>query len=279
MNTAAELRRQVESALGGRFPAALSPRPLGSPERLSCGLPGVDTMLGGGFPLGSIAELAGVHSSGRTTLTLSTLAQATAAGESCAYVDATDALDPASAAALGVDLRRLLWIRTAEAHTGKAAMAAGSSPFPAAMAAHPPRPVWTKNHAPWTRLDQALRATDLLLSTGGFRVIVLDMGDVALEQARRVPLATWYRFRLLAEQSRTLLLLMTQVASANSCAAVSLSCGLDAARWPRAVESSPRLLAGLQFCLRVERHRAMPMRKQPVATPSTLWKSRATWAG
>ena len=61
----------------------------------------------------------------------------------------------------------------------------------------------------WSRLDHALRATDLLLAAGGFRAIVLDMGDVPPEQARRVPLATWYRFRLQAEKSRTLLLLLT----------------------------------------------------------------------
>jgi hypothetical protein len=60
---------------------------------------------------------------------------------------------------------------------------------------------------PWTRLDHALRATDLLLSTGGFRVLVLDMADVSAEQTRRVPLAMWYRYRLQAEKLRTLFLL------------------------------------------------------------------------
>jgi len=41
----------------------------------------------------------------------------------------------------------------------------------------------------WARLDQALRATDLLLSAGGFRIIVLDTGgamDIGAEQVRRV---------------------------------------------------------------------------------------------
>ena len=39
---------------------------------------------------------------------------------------------------------------------------------------------------------------------------MLDLGDVPPEQARRVPLATWYRFRLQAEKSRTLFLLITR---------------------------------------------------------------------
>ena len=57
MGTAAELRKQIESGLAGRIPAALSPRPLRSPELISCGVAEVDALLGGGLPLGSIAEL------------------------------------------------------------------------------------------------------------------------------------------------------------------------------------------------------------------------------
>jgi recombination protein RecA len=78
MSTAAELRSQVESALAGRFPSALSLRPPVIPELLSCGLPEVDAALGGGLPLGAIAELIGADGTGRTTLALSTLAGVTA---------------------------------------------------------------------------------------------------------------------------------------------------------------------------------------------------------
>ena len=53
---------------------------------------------------------------------------------------------------------------------------------------------------PWSHLEQALKATDLLLQAGGFAVIVLDMSDVLPQQAMRIPLASWYRFRLAAEQ-------------------------------------------------------------------------------
>src|SRR6266508_4655430 len=112
MKAAAELRGQIESALAGRIPAALSPRPLRSPELISCGVAEVDALLGGGLPLGSILELTGVGPSGRSTLALSTLAGLTRRGHCCAYVDACDALDPLSAAAAGVELRRLLWVRS-----------------------------------------------------------------------------------------------------------------------------------------------------------------------
>src|ERR1035438_8212298 len=117
MMTAAALRKQIESALAERIPAALSFRHPISPELLPCGVSEVDVLLGGGLPLGAITEMTGAHSSGRTTLALATLAEVTRQGESCAYVDVSDALNPISAAALGVDLRRLLWIRAGEIGT------------------------------------------------------------------------------------------------------------------------------------------------------------------
>jgi len=346
MSVAAELRNQVESALALRIPSALSMRPATAPEWLSCGLAEVDAALRGGLPLGAITELAGVHSCGRTTLVLSTLSVVTQLGDSSAYVDVADALDPVSASALGVDLRRLLWVRTGEARAGEAAVAAGS-PFPVAMPApvveskrvggmgwcHPRNETIGLEHAvgelfqtvakekvdftprcleamprervqpvsfvpvpsapqmqgsplrrahgknAWTRLDQALRATDLLLNTGGFRAIVLDMGDVVPEQARRVPLTTWYRFRLQAEKSRTLFLLMTRVPCANSCAAVSLHCEQGGIEWQQAAANGPRLLTGVRYRINVERRRTVdPSHKKPAASAIASWRSTATWS-
>ncbi len=269
MGSATQLRRQLESALADRIPSALSFRPPVSPELVPCGLAEVDAVLGGGLPLGAITELTGTHSSGRTTLALSVLARITCQHESCTYVDVSDAMNPASAAALGVDLHRLLWVRAAEASIPR------TSPQPIAHGAQRFR---GQNNS-WTRLDQALRATDLLLSTGGFRALVLDLADVPPEQARRVPLSTWYRFRLQAEKSRTLFLLMTRVACADSCAAVSLHCRQAAIEWQQAAEASPRLLAGLRYRLKVERHRAVdPLRKKPAAAAEAVWSSTPAWS-
>ena len=61
-------------------------------------------MLGGGFPRGSLVELFGPASSGRTSLVFSLLAQATERQEACAFVDVSDSLDPISLAAAGVEL-------------------------------------------------------------------------------------------------------------------------------------------------------------------------------
>ena len=75
------------------------------------GVTALDARLGGGFPRGQLSELVGPRSSGRTSLLLQMLAAATARGELVALVDALDMLDVESAAAAGVDLDRLLWIR------------------------------------------------------------------------------------------------------------------------------------------------------------------------
>src|SRR5947199_3010738 len=83
-------------------------------EVQSSGVTELDAVLGGGFPRGSLVELFGPASSGRTSLAFSLLAQATERQEACAFVDVSDSLDPVSLAAAGVELPRLLWIRCGE---------------------------------------------------------------------------------------------------------------------------------------------------------------------
>src|SRR6266568_8493541 len=78
------------------------------------GVTELDAVLGGGFPRGSLVELCGPASSGRTSLAFSLLAEATERQEACAFVDVADSLDPISLAAAGVELPRLLWIRCGE---------------------------------------------------------------------------------------------------------------------------------------------------------------------
>lgn len=76
---------------------------------VSTGSLGLDIALGvGGLPRGRIVEIYGPESSGKTTLTLSVIAEAQRQGLTCAFVDAEHALDPIYAAKLGVNIDDLL---------------------------------------------------------------------------------------------------------------------------------------------------------------------------
>ena len=77
-------------------------------ERLPTGVPGLDPLLGGGWPRGRVVELFGPEASGKTTLLLLACASAQRAGRRAAFIDAEHRLDPAYAKALGVDLSQLL---------------------------------------------------------------------------------------------------------------------------------------------------------------------------
>lgn len=77
-------------------------------ESISTGSIGLDVALGiGGLPMGRVVEIFGPESSGKTTLTLSVIAQAQKAGKTCAFIDAEHALDPIYAAKLGVNVKEL----------------------------------------------------------------------------------------------------------------------------------------------------------------------------
>lgn len=78
-------------------------------EAVSTGSLGLDIALGiGGLPMGRIVEIYGPESSGKTTLTLSVIAEAQRSGKTCAFIDAEHALDPTYAAKLGVKVDDLL---------------------------------------------------------------------------------------------------------------------------------------------------------------------------
>lgn len=117
MPQAAILRRQIEDALKDRVPGALTPRPTGVRETIPTGIDALDALLHGGLPIGALAEMVGPECSGRTTAALSFLSKVTAEGNVCAWIDVSDALDPETAAANGVDLERLLWVRCARGKT------------------------------------------------------------------------------------------------------------------------------------------------------------------
>lgn len=109
----AALRQRIETSLASLIPAALSPQAVQAPRLLPIGNEAVNALLGGGLPIGGICEFSGPASSGRTSLALSVLSEATV-DSACAYIDVSDSLDARSAAAAGVRLKNLLWVRFSE---------------------------------------------------------------------------------------------------------------------------------------------------------------------
>jgi hypothetical protein len=135
---------------------------------------------------------------------------------------------------------------------------------------------------PWSRIEQALRSTDLLLQSGGFGAIVLDMGSLTPESASRVPLATWFRYRAAAERTQSSILLLTQYPCAKSSAELLLRLQPAGALCDEAT-----VFTGIQPSIEVARHRfthtaesnAVPLRKTPQNVTAASWQSRTTWAG
>jgi len=143
MATAATIRVQVESALASKYPSALTPPPRMVRPVVSSGIGALDELIHGGLPVGALTELVGEQCSGRMSLALSFLSQITAMGKVCAWIDASNTFDPSSAASVGVDLKRLLWVRcgvseaTVERETRKFALpAACFAPKPGLKGLH-----------------------------------------------------------------------------------------------------------------------------------------------
>src|SRR5207248_1908478 len=162
----------------------------------------------GGLPRGALTEIFGPASSGRTSLLLASLAAATRRQEICALVDAGDAFHPESAAAAGLDLERLLWVRCASGRTSGHSGEHSSG--------------HSSERSGEKRLEQTLKATDLLLQSGGFGMVVVDLGDIPAQVARRIPLTSWFRFRRAVENTPTVLLVLEQEPYAKTCASLVL---------------------------------------------------------
>jgi recombination protein RecA len=245
-----------------------------APEMLSSGIAAINALTGG-WPRGCLTEICGPASSGRTTLLLAALAAATRRGEFCVLVDASDALDPHSAADAGVDLDRLLWIRCGEDApqiSHKPGCPISRAPFAREAGGASQdgfdfdRPgskknglketglkktTWKENRFKETasphadhRLEQALHATDLLLESGGFGLVVLDLSDLLPQQARRIPLTTWFRFRRAVENTPTVLLAIEPHPIAGSCSSLQLQLASPAEANPDEIAAERRKNAG-----------------------------------
>ena len=305
------------------------------------GINPLDELVQGGFPIGAMTELVGDACSGRMSLALSFLSQVTATEKVCAWIDASNTFNPASASAAGVDLRRLLWVRcgvsemVSEQETRKFILPSECfTPKPVLKGLHggghgthprnevkglsaavgrflsdetvrarcsepisKPRPTpqtfepnlkssttnvrTPKRGRAYDTVDQALRSADLLIQTGGFSAIILDLGEIASEVVSRIDLSTWHRYRVAAEQTQASIVLLSQYACAKSSSELQLRLSpLEDTNEERTVFS------GLSAHVEVLRQRftqtpsnVVPMRKPPQRAREARWTHRASWVG
>lgn len=130
---------------------------------------------------------------------MASLAAATRQGQVVALVDALDRFDPASAAAAGVDLERLLWVRGPSLSLGMA------------------RPDMLDR-----AIKQAIRACDLIIRAGGFAMVALDLADVPPRRVQALPSGTWLRLAHANEGRETVCLLAGETSMGRSARGVSI---------------------------------------------------------
>ncbi|WP_313899738.1 RecA family protein [Tunturiibacter lichenicola] len=111
MSLSSAIRAQVESSLARKIPSALTPVTKMMRSTAASGIASLDDALKGGFPIGALSELSGPECSGRTSLAHSFVARVIESGKIAAWIDVSDTFDAVSAAAAGIDLQRLLWVR------------------------------------------------------------------------------------------------------------------------------------------------------------------------
>ncbi len=122
---------------------------------------------------GSVVEIAGGPSTGKTSLAMAVLAQLTAEGEICACVDATGSFDPRSAVLAGVELNELLWIRC------------GGD------------------------VEKTFIAADYVVQAKGFGCIWMNLAGLPKDKLQMVPKTYWFRYRTRIKETPTIMLVTT----------------------------------------------------------------------
>jgi hypothetical protein len=237
-NTAA--RAALESALRVRkldrtLTTALPAVERGDPSALvATDIAALDAALHGGLPRGHLSEISGRPSSGRTSLLFQVVAAATRRGDLAALIDTFDRLDVPSAAAAGIALERLLWVR-GQAITRM--QEAGLRSQPDAWSVTP-----VSSGLFDRTIDRALKALNLVLQAGGFGVVAIDLADVPPAALKRIPFTTWLRVQRAIEGSDTACVLLTPEPLSRSAGGLTLTLTARAS-WAGHSDRSHRLAA------------------------------------
>jgi hypothetical protein len=147
------------------------------------------------FTRGTVAEVSGGPSSGKTSLMLSLLSKLTRAGEVCAVVDSSDGFDPCSAVVSGVELENLLWVRC------------GGD------------------------IEKAFMAADYLVQAKGFGAVWLNLNGLPKRQLRAVPKTYWYRYRTRIKETPTMFLVTAKEPVTGSASQHAFTLSRDSVEW------------------------------------------------
>jgi hypothetical protein len=320
------LRQQIEGTLAAKGGARLALTPRLVREGHATGYETLDSVLRGGIPVAGTTEIVGSRSSGRATIAAAYLAERTREGLVCAWVDVAGEMSPEAAAADGVDLDRVLWVRCSVPEDKRTNIEITEVPQrraqradvvrlgdtqaglqlvqvspdrmpkrrgevvlrrrdqtvaePMKLASVVPAKGFAKKRV-WGPLEQGVKAVDLLVQGGGFGAIVLDLGGVGAEVARKIPLATWFRWRAALERTRTSLVVLSPYAGR----AAQLGCAGSSAELVLRVEAeipaAGTVMLGGRYRLEVVRRRFdesdVGRKKQPGRDFGRVmgWQSRA----
>jgi hypothetical protein len=243
-------------------------------RRLPSRLSSLDRLIDGGIARGRLSEILGRAGSGRTTLAASFAASATCRGEVVAWIDATGSFDPASVAAAGVELRRVLWVSLVKC-----------------MQRGVPRKIlrphcneFDQQEQPATNFSLQVqppvwKTAELVLKAGGFGVVVIDFGDAARPLTQSAAL----RLARAGERCDAAVLVLATRRLCGTFSALSLLLAGCRARFSRTAPGAPVLFDGYALEVRVARNKLGPMGQRtvvhalmdPVLSPSFEAHSRA----
>jgi hypothetical protein len=203
---------------------------------------------------------------------------ATRRDETCVLIDASDSFDPESGAAAGVDFSKLLWIRC-----GESSSALGHRSSASNVSTEDRRPktedfLLKRQRSNERRLEQVLKSTDLVLQSGGFGMVVLDLAGIPEKFVRRIPLASWFRFQRAVEHTKTALLVISEIACAQTCASLVLKLWnqLSASHQPSGKPAHAQLLERMHIDVELMR---MRLERKPATSVRASFATQAIRAG
>jgi len=123
------------------------------------------------------------------------------------------------------------------------------------------------------KLEQVLKATDLILQSGGFGLVALDLAGIPEKFVRRIPLTSWFRFQRAVEHTKTALMVVSEFPCARTCAALAVKlCNERSAfsHQPSGKPSHAQVLEGTKIEAEIVRSR---LERKPVQSVTAVFKT------